>query len=121
VHQEEPVKLQTLSLGAKLGVLTTPNSRYYGPVQQLISYLLALAKQDRSINVRDRTRFLETLLMGAGVIEPFKRQDRTSWDEPEEASPSMVDVGGVKLRREQVRVVLLEGVRSVPLQVEGWP
>jgi AP-3 complex subunit beta len=114
------VKLQTVSLAAKLGVLTPPSSRFHEAIQRLINYLLSLARQDRSLNVRDRTRFLEALLSGAGVIEPMKHRERSSWDEPEESVSSVSDVGGVKLRREQVRVVLLEGIKSVPLEVEGW-
>lgn len=110
------MKLQTVSLAAKLGVLAAPSALYHTPILQLVKHLLAMAKQDRNINIRDRTRFLEALLVGAGVVEVPKRSERTSWDGP---NAGITDIGGVKLRREQVRVVLLEGVRSVPLQNEG--
>lgn len=126
------MKLQTISLAAKLGVITSSTYQYHEFIIKLVTYLFSLARRDKSIEVRDRTRFLEALLIGAGVIEPPQKKERASWDDssdPHNGGDDVVEgderrggsMGGVKLRKEQVRVVLLEGVRSVPLKAEGAP
>lgn len=85
-----PVKLQAVTLAAKLLVLSPAN----GILIQLAKYVFALARYDRNYDVRDRGRMLQQLL--AGVV-------------PNIAAADAQDVGGVVLRRAQVRVVLFEG------------
>jgi AP-3 complex subunit beta len=88
--QTVPVKLQAVTLAAKLLVLAPAN----GTLIQLAKYVFALARYDRNYDVRDRGRMLQQLLVG--VV-------------PDIAATDAEDVGGVVLRRAQVRVVLFEG------------
>lgn len=93
--KEEPsAKLQILTLAAKLLVLAGSAPK----LPTFTQYLFNLARYDANYDVRDRARFLAALLRG--VREGVEGGD----DE---------DTGGVTLRREQVRVVLL-GKRDVP-------
>ena len=85
-----PVKLQALTLAAKLLVL----SPAHDTLTQLAKYVFALARYDLNYDVRDRGRMLQQLL--AGVVPGIGAADAK-------------DVGGVVLRRAQVRVVLFEG------------
>jgi AP-3 complex subunit beta len=88
--QPNIAKLQILTLATKLLVLspTTPL------LLQLSQYLFTLARYDQDYDIRDRARFLNALQRGV------KDEKTTITDEEE-------DVGGVVLRREQVKVVLL--------------
>jgi AP-3 complex subunit beta len=88
--QTVPVKLQAVTLAAKLLVLSPTN----GTLIQLAKYVFALARYDCNYDVRDRGRMLQQLLVG--VV-------------PNMAATDAQDVGGVVLRRAQVRVVLFEG------------
>lgn len=88
--QTIPVKLQAVTLAAKLLVLSPAN----GILIQLAKYVFALARYDRNYDVRDRGRMLQQLLVG--VV-------------PNIVATDAQDVGGVVLRRAQVRVVLFEG------------
>lgn len=88
--QTVPVKLQAVTLAAKLLVLSPAN----GTLIQLAKYIFALARYDQNYDVRDRGRMLQQLLVG--VV-------------PNVAATDAQDVGGVVLRRAQVRVVLFEG------------
>jgi len=85
-----PVKLQAVTLAAKLLVL----SPAHDTLTRLANYVFALARYDRNYDVRDRGRMLQQLL--AGVVPGIGAADAK-------------DVGGVVLRRAQVRVVLFEG------------
>ncbi|KAI0293827.1 adaptin N terminal region-domain-containing protein [Russula brevipes] len=85
-----PVKLQAVTLAAKLLVL----SPAHATLTQLAKYIFALARYDGDYDVRDRGRMLQQLL--AGVV-------------PGVGAADAQDVGGVVLRRAQVRVVLFEG------------
>jgi AP-3 complex subunit beta len=88
--QTVPVKLQAVTLAGKLLVLSPAN----GTLIQLAKYVFALARYDRNYDVRDRGRMLQQLLVG--VV-------------PDIVATDAQDVGGVVLRRAQVRVVLFEG------------
>jgi AP-3 complex subunit beta len=88
------VKLQAVTLAAKLLVL----SPAHATLTQLAKYVFALARYDRNYDVRDRGRMLQQLV--AGVVPSIGAVDAK-------------DVGGVVLRRAQVRVVLFEGKESV--------
>ena len=88
--QTVPVKLQAVTLAAKLLVLSPANRTLI----QLTKYVFALARYDQNYDVRDRGRMLQQLL--AGVV-------------PDIAATDAQEVGGVVLRRAQVRVVLFEG------------
>ena len=85
-----PVKLQAVTLAAKLLVL----SPAHDTLARLAKYVFALARYDRNYDVRDRGRMLQQLLAGAV---------------PGVGAADAQDVGGVVLRRAQVRVVLFEG------------
>jgi AP-3 complex subunit beta len=85
-----PVKLQAVTLAAKLLVL----SPAHDTLVQLAKYVFALARYDRNYDVRDRGRMLQQLLAGAV---------------PGVGAADAQNVGGVVLRRTQVRVVLFEG------------
>ncbi|KZT73489.1 hypothetical protein DAEQUDRAFT_754362 [Daedalea quercina L-15889] len=93
VEQPSAVKLQTLTLAAKLLVLAPTNRT----LSLLARHVLALARYDQSVDVRDRGRMLGALLTGvdASVAEPLE------------------DTAGVTLRREQVRMVLFSGKLGV--------
>ena len=93
--QTVPVKLQAVTLAAKLLVLSPAN----GTLIQLAKYIFALARYDQNYDVRDRGRMLQQLLVG--VV-------------PNVAATDAQDVGGVVLRRAQVRVVLFEGKTIAP-------
>ncbi|KAH9958555.1 adaptin N terminal region-domain-containing protein [Russula dissimulans] len=77
-----PVKLQAVTLAAKLLVL----SPTHGTLTQLAKYVFALARYDRNYDVRDRGRMLQQLLVG--VVPSISAVDAK-------------DVGGVVLRRPQ--------------------
>jgi AP-3 complex subunit beta len=90
--QDSPVqasitKLQLLTLATKLIVLSPSTPQLI----QLSQYLFMLARCDADFDVRDRSRFLHALLRGL-------RQTEEDEDE---------DTGGVVLRREQVKLVML--------------
>jgi len=84
------VKLQTVTLAAKLYVLS-PADRTLGLLSQ---YVFTLARYDENYDVRDRGRMLSSLLAGVGLnMNGVSAEER----------------GGVVLRREQVKLVLFEG------------
>ena len=87
------MKLQATTLAAKLLVL----SPSHATLTQLGKYVFSLARYDRNYDVRDRGRMLQQLL--AGVVPGIGAADAK-------------DVGGVILRRAQVRIVLFEGKES---------
>ena len=91
------MKLQAITLAAKLLVL----SPSHATLTQLGKYVFALARYDRNYDVRDRGRMLQQLL--AGVVSGIGAADAR-------------DVGGVVLRRAQVRIVLFEGKESAALE-----
>ena len=93
--QEEPlVKLQVVTLAAKLFVLNSVDAR----LGMLCRYVFSLARYDLNYDVRDRGRMMSGLLAGIGL--------QMNGGGGEELS-------GVVLRREQVRVVLFEGKAGV--------
>ena len=93
--QEEPlVKLQVVTLAAKLFVLNSVDGR----LGMLCRYVFSLARYDLNYDVRDRGRILSGLLAGIGL-----QMNGVSEEE----------LSGVVLRREQVRVVLFEGKSGV--------
>lgn len=89
-------KLQILTLATKLLVLAPAE-----PQLLLISqYLSTLARYDADYDIRDRSRFLHALLRGV-------RAEKDGSAEPNGDVEEETDVGGVVLRREQVRLVML--------------
>ncbi|KAJ6607370.1 adaptin N terminal region-domain-containing protein [Mycena sp. CBHHK59/15] len=89
------VKLQIITLAAKLLVLC-PTDR---SLTLIGGYVFSLARYDLNYDVRDRARMMMSLLSGLGLSEVV--------------AEGHDDRGGVVLRREQVRVVLLEGKLGV--------
>nr|XP_018264749.1 AP-3 complex subunit beta [Kwoniella dejecticola CBS 10117]OBR86907.1 AP-3 complex subunit beta [Kwoniella dejecticola CBS 10117] len=103
-------KLQIITLASKLLVLSPSSSQ----LNLMSTYLFSLARYDSDYDVRDRARFLHALLRGVRddkVPTTNGREQDTASDEDEE------DRGGVVLRREQVKVVLL-GKREIGSSVE---
>ncbi|KAI0730068.1 adaptin N terminal region-domain-containing protein [Fomitopsis betulina] len=92
-EQSAMVKLQTLTLAAKMLVLA-PTNRV---LALLTRHALALARYDQSVDVRDRGRMLGALLTGldASVAQPLD------------------DTAGVTLRREQIRMILFSSKLGV--------
>ncbi|KAL4066761.1 adaptin N terminal region-domain-containing protein [Scleroderma yunnanense] len=96
---EDPlVKMQALTFAAKLLVLS-PIDHNLG---LLCSYVFSLGKYDMNYDIRDRTRMLTSLLSGVSGLSSF-----TNGQQPED------QVGGVVLRREQVKKVLFEGKSGI--------
>ena len=96
-RQPTLAKLQILTLATKLVVLSSSPQVF--PVSK---YLLALARYDKDYDVRDRARFLHALLRG---VRDEKKALKNGDDQGTESEEE--DLGGVVLRREQVRVILL--------------
>ena len=88
LRQSTIVKLQTLTLAAKLLVLS-PADRTIG---LLTKYVLSLARYDQNFDVRDRGRMLGALLAG---VSPALLADGE--DEREEQGGELsADLGGVE-------------------------
>lgn len=102
--QDPEVKLQIITLAAKLLVLNPTNTT----LQLLGRYALTLARYDQDYDVRDRARLVASLLMG---VVPNVLGDESDKE----------GRGGVILRREQVKVVLFEHKATVkePSAFEG--
>ncbi|KAI0648889.1 adaptin N terminal region-domain-containing protein [Trametes meyenii] len=96
------VKLQIVTLAAKLLVLC-PSDR---TIVLLNRYVFSLARYDLDYDVRDRGRTLSSLLSGVNA------------NIYGESNGEHEDVGGVILRREQVKVVLFDGKAS-PVEETG--
>lgn len=102
-YQASLVKLQTLTLAAKL-ILLAPTHR---TLVLLAQYVFTLARYDEDWDVRDRARMLRTLLVGAvtGIMSSNDEDGvGENWDKEEQTGRP-----GVVLRREQVTRVLFEG------------
>lgn len=106
--QGEEVKLALLTLTSKLLLISTDRlSPITQQVHLLASHVFALARYDPSYDVRDRSRFLKSLVKTMLVdAEP-----RPSQQEEEDAEAEG-ETGGVVLRREQIGLVL--GGQRVP-------
>jgi AP-3 complex subunit beta len=94
MHQTAVVKLQIMTLAAKLSVLC-PTER---SIRLLNHYVFSLARYDVNYDVRDRARMLSSL---TGDL---------SWNLNEDEK---VNRGGVILRSEQIRLVLFEGKAGI--------
>nr|GAT60931.1 predicted protein [Mycena chlorophos] len=92
------VKLQILTLAAKLLVLCSTNER----LSLVAGYVFTLAKYDLNYDVRDRARMVLSLLDGLGLPESVIAKDS-----------NIESRGGVVLRREQARVILFNGKVAV--------
>lgn len=96
-------KLQILTLATKLLVLS-PNTPL---LNQLSQYLFTLARYDQDYDTRDRARFLNALLRGVRDDKMSKAAEDDDKSGGTVAEDEVTDMGGVVLRREQVKVVLL--------------
>ncbi len=104
IFQAIEVKLQVLTLAAKLYVLAHQNDT----IRKLVQYVMSLARYDTDYDLRDRGRFLSALLIGVGG---GLHGDDGEVDRIEE---------GVVLRTEQVKYILFEG-KPTPTEGERWP
>ena len=96
-------KLQILTLATKLLVLAPAETK----LLSISQYLFTLARYDVDYDVRDRARCLDALLRGVRMEKNGTAEaDRDEGTEP----------GGVVLRREQVRVVMLGKRESTDTQ-----
>lgn len=104
-YQDPGVKLQIISLAAKLLVLNPANTT----LRLLSRYALSLARYDQDYDVRDRARLVASLLIG--VVPNLLGDEECDKGEHE----------GVILRREQVKMVLFEHKAQVkePSALEG--
>lgn len=82
-------------------VLSPPNKQ----LGLLAQYLFSLARYDADYDVRDRARFLHALMRG--VRDEKKSKDDEDRDTVDEVEAAEEQLGGVVLRREQVKVVVL--------------
>ncbi|KAF8556169.1 hypothetical protein OG21DRAFT_1495700 [Imleria badia] len=88
------VRLQALTLAAKLFLLSPTDQR----LGLLCRHVLSLGRYDLNYDVRDRTRMLNSLLIGVSpTINGGEKEEQ----------------GGVILRREQVIKVLFDGKASI--------
>ena len=97
--------MQCITLAAKLLTL----SPSHPTLVLLAQYVFTQARYDASYDVRDRGRMLAALLRGLDLNLDHREQvaeddDADVWEKRRDE-----DAGGVKLRIEQVRVVLFEG------------
>lgn len=99
--EDSLVKLQTITLAAKLFVLS-PTDR---TINLLCQYVFSLARYDKNYDVRDRGRMLSSLLVGVGL---------------QLSGPSAEERGGVVLRREQVKLVLFEGKSGTIMEKDSF-
>ncbi|KAK4688402.1 AP-3 complex subunit beta, partial [Tremellales sp. Uapishka_1] len=90
VDETSTAKLQILTLASKLLVLSSS-----AQLVLISQYLFQLARYDSDYDLRDRSRFLHALLKG------IRDEKDSSVDDEEEH-----DVGGVILRREQIKLVI---------------
>lgn len=75
---------------------------------QLSQYLFTLARYDQDYDVRDRGRFLNALLRGVKDEKHLEsKPDEAGNENGREPEEEEADMGGVVLRREQVKVILL--------------
>lgn len=96
--------MQLITLAAKIHLLASDNV----VIGLLTRYVFSLARYDSSYDVRDRARFLGALLIGvAPNLHPQNGNGEVN------DNGDAADQGGVVLRKEQVRVVLLEGKLTV--------
>lgn len=70
-------------------------------------YVFSLARYDANYDVRDRSRMLSSMLAGITPNLRLLTSNGHIHDENEVA-----DLGGVVLRREQIRLVLFDGKRE---------
>ncbi|WVF65799.1 hypothetical protein IAT40_000536 [Kwoniella sp. CBS 6097] len=116
VQESIQAKLQILTLATKLLVLSPASAQ----LNLMSNYLFSLARYDGAYDVRDRARFLNALLRGVKdekkSVSMAENGDGNGGDDQEHEEVGEQgegdqdqdqDVGGVVLRREQVRVIVL--------------
>jgi AP-3 complex subunit beta len=92
-----------MTLASKL-LLLAPESEHIG---KMALYCFNLARFDQDYDVRDRGRLLSTLLSD---ICPIIKEESTSGAEGVEAEEQQsLTQGTITLRREQIRMILLQG------------
>jgi AP-3 complex subunit beta len=120
-------KLALLTLSAKLYVFlptTDAPPSVVASVAQLHSYLLQLGRYDLTYDVRDRARYYKNLTAGVdtSMIQANGANETTeSAEADEDDSQEVVPTGGVRLRREQVLLVLFGDRASLPSDIVTPP
>lgn len=110
-------KLALLTLSAKLHVFlptTDAPPSVTTSVAQLHSYLLQLGRYDLTYDVRDRSRYYKNLTAGVDVSSAEANGATEATGVDEEDSQGVASTGGVRLRREQVLLVLFGDRASLP-------
>lgn len=97
-----------MTLAAKLLVLC-PSAKQ---IHALSTYVFNLARYDEDWDVRDRARFLKGLLRS--ILQTVEHGD----DRDGQTDDDQGDVGGVVLRREQIKMVLLAAKDSIPTGIQ---
>lgn len=113
-QEATPAKLAILTLSAKLQAFlpsTEAEAATIQAVAALHAYLLQLARFDLNYDVRDRSRYYSRLLSALGESSQVTR----SSDDEEEQE---VSSSGIRLRRDQVLVVLFDGKTESTRQPE---
>jgi len=108
--QADPVRLQILTLAAKLFVVSPSTT----VIQLVARYVFAQARFDVNYDVQDRGRMLCALLRGVpgaqdldGAGEAEAGVDEDAWER--RTKEKEANIGGVILRAEQARAILFEG------------
>jgi AP-3 complex subunit beta len=96
------VKLQTLTLAAKLLALAPENDI----IGKMVLYCFNLARYDDNYDLRDRARMLQTLLSD---ICPLLKTGSSQSAYNEDAEESTHTPGTITLRKEQIQLILLQG------------
>ncbi|CAO1619830.1 unnamed protein product [Sympodiomycopsis kandeliae] len=104
-HESKEAKLSILTLSSKLVALLPtlqPAAVVLKSVVSLHNYLLQLARFDACIDVRDRARYYKSLTSGCSEQEDDQQQ--------QQSSDSITSTSGIRLRREQVLMILFDDV-----------
>lgn len=82
------------------------------PIHALSTYVFNLARYDEDWDVRDRARFLK------GLLRSILQTSGAGDDQDGQTDDNQGDVGGVVLRREQIKMVLLAAKETIPTGIQ---
>ncbi|THU96338.1 hypothetical protein K435DRAFT_858648 [Dendrothele bispora CBS 962.96] len=108
IQEDTIVKLQIITLAAKLLIMAPPSSPYIKTLELLTSYVFSLARYDSNSDVRDRARMIASLLVGV-FPSSLSLSSEVGDDNEYQTTDAAGERKGVVLRREQVKLVLFGG------------